>query len=380
MDRAEVEKLAAIMVTHPDNAENVIITDSIVMADRWSHLGDIDSFPTAMRQQRQLDDEVGTTRRFPPFLAHHGFVEAHDPCFTATVLPSSPSGAPSQRRCDPPLLVCASNTRTLSTAKILLASLGVGSRRAGVAARLFRCSRCARAARPLGRPVAAVPKWKRFNECVGTDIAFIRAVRERQHAFLILMDPASDYIVAKYIMTSEGVRPPKPTAQTVRRVFQDGWWGVLMTPQRLQIDQDSGFRSDFSMICEAMNIQLLPAPADAHFSHGKVERRFPALKEMSTCVFHKMQVIDSDGARAAVPRMAEACNRLCNRDGFSPAQWVLGDEVHLLESAVGIDDPCVGTYVPEGSPFWHRLRLQEACEVSFRQARNSSALCRAALH
>lgn len=181
------------------------------------------------------------------------------------------------------------------------------------------------------------------------DIAFMPHLCEWQHGFLILMDMASDLTVAKYIMSSEGVRPPQPTAQ------------------RLQIDQGAAFRGDFSVMCEAMNIHLLPVPTGAHFSHGKVERRILTLKEMSSHVFHEMHVVDAGGARAAVPRMAEACNRLCNSDGFSPAQGALGDGVQLPGSAVDIDDPCASTHVPEGSAFWHP------------PARNS-ALRRAVLH
>lgn len=133
-------------------------------------------------------------------------------------------------------------------------------------------------------------------------------------------------------------------------------------------------------MCEATNIHFLPLPMDAHFSHEKVDRRILTLKEMSSRVFHEMHVVDVEGARAAIPRMAEACNRLCNRDGFSPAQWVPRDGVQLPGSAVDIDDPCIDPHVPEGSAFWHRLRFQEACDVSFRQAKNNSARRRASLH
>lgn len=74
--------------------------------------------------------------------------------------------------------------------------LGGGSRRAEVAARFFRCDRCAHAARPPARPIAAVATSRRFNECVGMGIAFMPDLRERQRAFLILPDLASDFTVA----------------------------------------------------------------------------------------------------------------------------------------------------------------------------------------
>lgn len=150
-----------------------------------------------------------------------------------------------------------------------------------------------------------------------------------------------------------------------------------MTPQRLHIDQDSAFRGGYAFMCEAMTIQLVPVPAGAYVSNGKVERRILTIKEISVRMFHDMQATDDDRAHADVPRIAETCNRLY---GFSPAQCVLGDGVQLAGPAVDVECPCASTQLIEGSAFWHRLRLQGACEVSYRQAKHSAALRRAGLH
>ena len=61
--------------------------------------------------------------------------------------------------------------------------LGGGSARAIDAARLFRCERCAETARPPARPVAAIPRNTRHNECIGIDILFIPDMKEVFHAY-----------------------------------------------------------------------------------------------------------------------------------------------------------------------------------------------------
>lgn len=46
---------------------------------------------------------------------------------------------------------------------------------------------------------------------------------------------------------------------------------------------DSACCGDSAVMCEGMNIELVPVPTDAQFSHGNIERRILALKEMSRC-------------------------------------------------------------------------------------------------
>lgn len=47
--------------------------------------------------------------------------------------------------------------------------LGGGSERAQSAAKLYVCARCQAEAQPPARPIAAVPKWTRHNQCMGVD-------------------------------------------------------------------------------------------------------------------------------------------------------------------------------------------------------------------
>ena len=85
-------------------------------------------------------------------------------------------------------------------------------------------------------------------------------------------------------------------------------------------------------------------------------------------------------ARVAEARIGQTCCISCNKDGFSPAQWVLGEDVQLLASCADLQNvPVAVGQVVKGSSFWNQLRLQESCEVAFHQAVNSSALRRALL-
>ena len=190
--------------------------------------------------------------------------------------------------------------------------LGGGAPRAVAAAKLFRCERCAEAVRPPARPIAGIPRYTRHSECIGIDVMFIPDMTDTFHAYLLIVDLATDYTVVQWMVEGVGNRAPKPTAEQARRAMQEGWVRVLLTPQRIQIDQDSAFRGAFEEMCDSLGVPLIPVPADAHFSHGKVERRVGFVKVMAEKVFKDMNVIGAEAGRVAGSRICETCCRLCN--------------------------------------------------------------------
>eukprot|EP00959_Pyramimonas_sp_CCMP1952_P402223 8428713-Pyramimonas_sp.AAC.1 len=108
-------------------------------------------------------------------------------------------------------------------------------------------------------------------------------------------------------------------------------------------------------LCEDLGVPCIPVAPEEQHQHGKVER-------VAGC------------------QIAQTMSRLSNNKGFSPAQWVLGESPSVPASLGDLNNsPVIAGQVSDGSLMWHRLRLQEACEIAFHLAANGASLRRAVL-
>eukprot|EP00959_Pyramimonas_sp_CCMP1952_P380322 7967732-Pyramimonas_sp.AAC.1 len=76
---------------------------------------------------------------------------------------------------------------------------------------LFKCELCDSQQRPPARPIASLQKWIRFNQCPGVDIAYVPDLGGNMHAFLVMLDLATDFAALQW-MISGGDRKPSPTS------------------------------------------------------------------------------------------------------------------------------------------------------------------------
>ena len=257
--------------------------------------------------------------------------------------------------------------------------LGGASEKAIKAARLMKCQRCEAEKRSVPRPVAAVPKYEHFNQCVAMDIAFLPCLQDVQHAFLVMVDQATHYMVAAYIMSAEAPgRPIKPDALSVKNAFVN-WVEMFGKPDRVQIDQDSAFRKGFKQVLDLFLIDDVMVPRDAHWSHGIVERRILTLKEMIVKVVPDFLARGHIMMRVVVSQCTHTLNRLCNNRGFSPAQCVLGANPKLPEVLAGNTLEDLPNVDERPLAMAQRLDLIRMCEESFVKANHSASLKRAIL-
>ena len=78
---------------------------------------------------------------------------------------------------------------------------------------------------------------------------------------------------------------PKPNAATAKNAFLEGCINMLLAPQQIQIDQDSAFRGVFEELRCDLGRLLVPIPADAHVTHGNIQRRMQVVRSMAEKVF-----------------------------------------------------------------------------------------------
>ena len=256
--------------------------------------------------------------------------------------------------------------------------LGGASSLAIKAASLHKCETCEQEVRNLPRPVAAVPRYDKFNECVGMDICFLPCLKDVFHAFLVMVDSATHFTVAAYLASGEKPgKTVKPSSDQSAKGMLD-WIEMFGRPDKVQLDQDSAFRGDLRTVLDNFQIEDVMVARDAHWSHGLVERRVLMLKDMLVKVVKDFQAQSPLMMRIAVTQCAHTINRMANNHGFSPAQCVLGVNPQLPDVLSGASNHIAMMNDPNFS-MMKRLELQQSCEQSFIKASHNSALRRALL-
>ena len=248
--------------------------------------------------------------------------------------------------------------------------------RAVAAARLFVCDMCESTGRHANKPVAAMPKYRYFNEAITMDFMVMPDLEKNNHCILVIVDMATDFTVCKHVSQSS-----RPTAAGAAEAFDEAWISWAGPPTHgIILDLDSAFMGSFEKLINDLGIPQTLAAPEAHWQMGKIERKIGYLKEMSTTVFKDLQIRDAAGVRIAVAKLAWACNSLTTTRGFSPSQWVLGTSQRLPASLGDPDnDQAVVSRVVQGTSFWHRLQLEQVCSEAFFKAANSDTLRRTIL-
>lgn len=204
--------------------------------------------------------------------------------------------------------------------------LAGASGRAIKAASMFTCPTCEKEKRSPARPMAAVPKYNHFNQCVAMDIAHIPDQEEDvMHSFLLMVDVATSYTFGSYLCSGEAPgRPKKPHSTQCSKSLVD-WMEVFGSPDEVQVDQDGSLRGDFRELLDRFGIEEILVARDAHWSHGVVERKILTVKKVA----HDSEIRGPILTRVAVVKCVQAINRLSNHRGFSPAQCVLGYQPNI---------------------------------------------------
>ena len=160
-----------------------------------------------------------------------------------------------------------------------------------------------------------------FNDAVAIDIIFIDTIQSKNHLALNMFDMASSYQVVVPLESRH--------ANVVAETFYKFWTSWAGFPAKLVLDLDTGFQDSFWELTSGDGIAMRCAAGQAHWQNGVAERYGGAWKSVwdKLCVEHK--IIDSE-LWEATSAVNEARNTLRNRSGFSPRQWVFGNNGRLV--------------------------------------------------
>ena len=112
--------------------------------------------------------------------------------------------------------------------------LSGASDRAIKAASWFTCPTCEKERRSPARPMAAVPKYNHFNQCVAIEFAHIPDQEDVMQSFLMMVDMATSQTFASYLCSGDNPgRPKKPHSPQCRKSLLN-WMGFLEVQTRFK--------------------------------------------------------------------------------------------------------------------------------------------------
>ncbi|CAK0797600.1 unnamed protein product [Prorocentrum cordatum] len=182
-------------------------------------------------------------------------------------------------------------------------------------ARLYQCEICLKRQRPRTVRVAVLPKAKRFNEVVSTDVYYV-TWKTKERKILAMMGEFTRYEVDYPIA--------KETFKKEKKLFEKLWISWAGKPETMRMDMGGSHTSKkMHSWMSKHDIKLDLIPKGAHHKLGWMERNHAVRREqLSKC---HMQFPD-DSLKTALRMTASQRNLLRNVRGFSPAMLVLGTQ------------------------------------------------------
>jgi hypothetical protein len=171
------------------------------------------------------------------------------------------------------------------------------------------CQVCAKYKKTPSRPVAGLSMGEHFNDCVSMDLG---AIAEGK-TFLVIVDVVTKFSQAGW------VKSKKP--EEIMKTFLHKWISVFGAPRTLLTDNGGEFQNDEMLrMGERFGIEIKSTSSESPWSNGICEKVVGTTKQMVK------KIREDSGAdfETCLDWATNARNSLCNRNGFSAYQLVLG--------------------------------------------------------
>ena len=168
---------------------------------------------------------------------------------------------------------------------------------------------------------------RRFGDRLIIDIFHLPIVTGQMFDYLGMLDDASVYHVCARV-----------DGQTSRELIQTllrYWFTPFGTPDEIVVDAQRSFVSlEFGeTLVKEFGIQVLPIAGEAHWQIGKAERHQWTVKVIATRLADQFPPTSAEDLDRLVVSATSAKNRLLNRGGSHPVQFV-GGRIPKLPSAL----------------------------------------------
>lgn len=216
---------------------------------------------------------------------------------------------------------------------------------------------------------------------VHIDVGVFYDVHKRPYSCFILVDVATGFAVP---VPLRGLGDKKPSAKIIKRAYVEGWTTWARQPPNMTADQDSAFRAEFTEALEKGKTLLVPVAKGAHHQLGFAERKIGVIRGQMQTIVHDLDIDNEDRMFEAIIEICAASNRMMRTGGYSPTQWVFGEDIeipgHLLdreqETNLNANDEVLQN---PGGEFARLVKLRELAATTFIQAMSSEKARRTVL-
>ena len=248
----------------------------------------------------------------------------------------------------------------------------------------FHCVHCARRGHAQPHRTSQVPHSTRKWETISVDTLWWHSPHKDEkgnsHEHVVgvsFMDEASDFHVAT-IVRSGTSKQGFVSSEEFKAALAKKWLRILPKPGGIRFDDEGAFR-DQKLIewIEAQAIRVSVIAGEAAWQVGKHSRHLEVLKE-------NMSLLSSElgsqvRANELLALSLAAKNEMHNVQGYSPNQWVFGQDKSRIQSYLQHGDNMVTTSLRErNETFEESLERSHQARQTFLQADSRRRTLRAA--
>lgn len=187
------------------------------------------------------------------------------------------------------------------------------------AVKLHRCTICEDNA-PKGKShKTSLPYEYRFGACLGIDLLEIKDSTGAVYTCLNMVDMGTTFQQLHVIRKGHNA-----TSAQVIKTLSDRWFSWSGFPKQIVCDRGLHFRGELPSFCGRHGIQMRNAPPETPEAIGRVERHGGIAKAMMKKMCAEVQPYNIEQMQRCANEICLVKNSTARVGGFSPSQWVLG--------------------------------------------------------
>ena len=188
-------------------------------------------------------------------------------------------------------------------------------------ARQYHCATCDMFKKPAQASPSSAKVVTTFNDQLQCDVFWIKS-GQNKFPILSMIDAATKWQAATLLQAERG--------DCLIDALQRCWLALFGPPAQLITDEGRGWLSDeFTRFTDELALQHTVAPGEAHERLALVERRHAVLRK--SCELYLRETAQEGGSaiREALIYVVPQLNAQPNASGYSPSQWLLGQQPHF---------------------------------------------------
>ena len=189
------------------------------------------------------------------------------------------------------------------------------------AARQYQCTSCLTYKKPNQVAPSSHKVICSFNQIVQADVMWIK-VSENKFPVMSIIDEGTRFQAAS-LVTSE-------KSEQFIQILERSWVSHFGPPVKLITDEGRGWLSEeFEQWSNAKAIHHVIAAGESHTELALVERRHAILRKAAEVYMADLELLGANGVREALVYVVPQMNASPTVAGYSPSQWVLGQQPHF---------------------------------------------------